>query len=470
MGKKARGRPFSGIKRTPPSPKIKKPTQQINLAVWGATPFCITGFGTVMWELLYNLFHSNPGVYNVYQTGINFRGDFCDEFALTGGPSNGRFRQWPAQVSLPNGKVNAFGQTKFLELLKQVNVDLDAVFLFEDPFWVGGNLPGVDQKVSFVDLIKGTLKARGMAHVPIVGYFPIDGIPKLEWVQNINKLDFPITYLNFGAKACIDLVPEIQGKLKVINHGINLDNFFPISDAEKRTFRRSFFGDRFADQFMVLNVNRNQIRKLIPSNLQAFARFKQEVHKSFMYLNMKPVDLGWDLPECCKSLGLEVGKDVVFFKDFTSKQGLNVSDLNKVFNSADLYTSTACGGGWELSVTQAYATKTPVLIPENTSHIELAGDQSNESDIRGLLFKSGANLSQIMIFPNDFAVPRPLPDLEDLVSKMIFMHKNPNFGAKMAENAYSWVTTELSWSKKIVPKFHEIFLQAKKLKIDRMTK
>jgi len=446
------------------------PKETLNIAVWGATPYVITGFGIVMKELLKGLYKTFPGVYNIFQTAINFHGDFFEENEITGGPQNGRFRQWPAKVLFPNGQINLYGQTKFLEMLKTLqDVDLDAVFLFEDPFCVGGGTPGAQQEVAFLQAVKQELARQGKGIVPVVAYFPIDGIPKPQWIDTISKfVEIPITYLPFAHQSCVKVNPQIGQRLRVIPHGVNTKDFFPIPQNELRAFKRAMFGDASVDKFMLLNVNRNQIRKLIPANLIAFKEFKKIVPDSFIYLNMQPVDVGWNLIEVCNSLDLKIGVDVFFPPDFNVQKGLSVSDLNKVFNCADVLTSTATGGGWELSVSQAFATKTSVLMPNNTSHTDLCGDQSDIQKQRGLLYNSGSKLAQITIFPGDNEVPRPLPDLDDMVSKLVFMHQNPAFCRKIEDNAFSWAHSALSWEKNIVPQFHKAFLDAKSIKQSRL--
>ncbi|RLG16934.1 hypothetical protein DRN75_04345, partial [Nanoarchaeota archaeon] len=424
------------------------------------------GFGVVMQKILTGLFRQYPGKYEVFQVGINYNGDAFDEFAVTGGPSNGRYRQWPA-MQFGSTSHHMYGQQKFLQVLRSLQVDIDVVFLFEDPFWVGGPVLGTNPPQAFITEIRKILHQRGMAHVPIVTYFPIDGKPKKRWIDLIATADFPITYLNFGAEACKAITPSIAPKLQVIPHGIDIKEFYPITKAEQRTFRRVMFGDEFVDKFMFLNVNRNQLRKLIPSTLTAFKQFQVLTNNAgFIYLNMKPVDVGWDLFETCKALELVVGRDVLFPPNFNEKKGITLDELNKIFNCADLYVSTAVGGGWELSVTQAFATKLPVLLPANTSHVELCGPQ-NPEERRGVLFKSGDILSHTMIFPGDNEVVRPLPNLEDMVDSMVFLYKNKDAREKMAENAYKWVISELQWEKAVVPLFDRVLSEAKEVKVTK---
>lgn len=445
-----------------------KPKEQINILAWGACPWVITGFGVVMREILENLYRQYPGVYNIHQVAINFQGQPCDEDEITGGRQNGRHIQWPAAVSLPGGRTNLYGQPKLLEVLRNSNIDYDLIFLFEDPFWIGGIIPGSDPQVYFVDAIKKELANRGTPYTPIVAYFPIDGIPKPVWIQNIAKADLPVTYLNFGASACLGLVPELTGKIGVINHGVNTKHFYPIPKEEARSFKRAMFGDRLADSFMLLNVNRNQARKMLPSMLIGFKEFKKKVPNSFIYMNMKSVDVGWNLIEVCRTLGLEIGKDVMFPPDFNVQKGLSLEDLNKLFNCADVLATSAIGGGWELALTQAFATKTTVLAPSNTSHVELCGDQTDPDTRRGVLYKSGSNLSQVVVMPHDNEVLRPMPDTDDMVKKLQWIYDNQDVCRRIEDNSYKWVNDSILWDKHVVHRFNNLFTAAKALKKQRL--
>lgn len=470
MSKKNKGRqgfiPMQHIQR-PMQSSIKPAThKQLNMFIWGATPYVITGFGIVMKEILTNLYKSNPGLYNINQVAINYHGDFCDEFEITGGQNGGRFRQWPAVVQTPQGP-NLYGQPKALEVLRSLkNIDLDVVFLAEDPFWLGGPVPG--QNIAFIDAVRQTLASIGKEYVPIISYFPIDGIPKKSWVDNIAKSDMLITYLKFGAEECIKHTPALNGRINIIPLGVNDTEFFPIPKTDARTFKRVMFGDRFADKFMFLNVNRNQLRKLLPASMLAFKEFKKLVPNSFYYMNMKAVDVGWNLFEVCQSLDLKIGEDVIFPPDFNVNKGLTTEELNKVFNAADVLLTSAVGGGWELAITQAFATRTLVVAPDNTSHTELCGNQTDLSLQRGVLYRSGSNLSQKIVFPYDNEVIRPLPDLDHCVEQLKWAYENAEACEQIKDNAYKWTVEELSWKKNIVPAFHNLFLQAQQVKTLRM--
>jgi glycosyltransferase involved in cell wall biosynthesis len=56
--------------------------------------------------------------------------------------------------------------------------------------------------------------------------------------------------------------------------------------------------------------------------------------------------------------------------------GADLKKLNDIYNSFDLFLTTATGEGWGLTITEAMATKTPVIAPNHTSITEI-GDNGN---------------------------------------------------------------------------------------------
>jgi len=449
----------------PRKPLVNQPlTQPIRILIWGATPYVITGFGNVMKQLLRRLYHNYPGQYDICQMGINYYGDHVDELEITGSFNNGRFRQWPAAVQrsgLPMAYM--FGQNRFVDLVKTLKFDFDMIFLAEDPFWLGGRIPTdpPGQQRIFIDEIRKALAIRKKPHIPIIGYFPIDGTPDKEWVDNLLKYDVPITYLPFGARFVAEKNKEMEGRVNVLPLGLDKAEFYPLPKEEVMAFKRAYFGEENVDKYVVLNCNRNQIRKFLPANLMAFKAFKDKYPDSIMYLHMRDAEqVGWNLPRAAKNIGLEIGKDIFFPANFNINQGISVQDLNKIFNIADMLTTTALGGGWELALTQAFATKTLVVAPANTSHVELCAGG------RGLLYKCGDRLSHLAILRGDNEVIRPLPNTDDMVQKMIWARENPEKVEEIKENAYKWTHDTILWEQ-LVPKWHDIFLKSRALKVQR---
>ena len=259
------------------------------------------------------------------------------------------------------------------------------------------------------------------------------------------------------AEQAIKVFPPIEKKLKIMPHGFNQKHFYPLPEKEVQEFRRAFFG-KIAGNFLFLNLNRNQQRKDIPRSMLAFKEVLKARPNTSLYLHMASRDLGWDLIEVCRSLGLDLSTDIVFPANFNVNMGFPIDVLNRVYNSINAVISTSYGEGFGLSFLEGMATKKPVIFPDNTALTE------NLKDGRGLLVKSGEDLDHHTIICNDFEVLRPVTNLDDMVEKMIYCIDNPEEMKEMTEKAYKWVTSELTWDK-LIPKWLDIFEEA--LNMDR---
>jgi len=162
-------------------------------------------------------------------------------------------------------------------------------------------------------------------------------------------------------------------------------------------------------------------------------------------------DQGWDLPGVCKSLELDINRDVIFPQNFGPNQGYPIEILNMIYNCSDVVVSTTTGEGFGLSWIEAMAAKTPIIMPNNTAMAEFITNDG------GYLVKSGTNNSLFTVLPNDNEILRYLTDVDDMVEKMIDVYNNRDEAKEKAENAYKWVTTEMDWQEHIVPQWVELF-------------
>ena len=399
-------------------------SKKIKLLFYGDSPSCATGFGTVSRNILVPLHQS--GRFDITVLGINYWGI----------PHDFPFPIWP--VGIGPGS-DPYGRERIQQQI--ANSEFDILFMIQDSFIL-----------EFAKDFIPKLKNMGKKFASVV-YFPIDGVPKKEWVEAMSAFDFPVTYTRWGKSECVSLVPEIEDRLQVMPHGVNVSDYYPVPTHEMVKFRSTYFGP-FYDHFIWCNVNRNQQRKDIPKAMLAFKKFKEMVPKTVLYLHMSPIDQGWDLPKVAESMGLVVGRDIVFPHNFGPNQGFPRHILNLIYNASDCVLSTTLGEGWGLSTVEAMATKTPILFPSNTSLHEIIGDD------RGVFIESGADLEHYMVLPNDNEVVRPTVSVADMIQKMLFIYENEYIRDKVAHNAYEWVTNTLIWDKHIVPGWVEILDRA----------
>ena len=396
--------------------------KKIKVLAYCDSPTCATGFGTVSRNIFEGLFRT--GRYQIDILGINYWGD----------PHNFPYRIWPTGT---NAEKDPYGRKKIVNMIARAGLEFDILFFLQDTFIM-----------DFLPELMGFLKEKGAKYKSIC-YFPVDGVPKEQWIKNVSATDYPVAYTEYGKREAMAAFAGCKD-LQVIPHGVNTSDYFTHATDTVKTFRQKYFGQN-ADKFIITNLNRNQQRKDIPRTIHAFKKFKEEVPESLLYLHMAKKDVGWDLVEVCKGYGLDIVGDVVFPENFGPNQGYPREILNMIYNCSDCVVSTTVGEGWGLSWIEAMATKTPVIMPGNTAMVE------NITKDRGYLVRSGSNESLYTVIPHDNEIVRPLVDVDHMVETMLHVYNNYEEALEKAENAYNWVTTDLNWQTGVVPKWLKLF-------------
>lgn len=404
-------------------------SKKLKLLYYGDAPNVATGFGSVSRNILTGL-HAT-GKYDITVLGVNHHGN----------PHPFPFPIWPIGI----GGNDPYGRQRSADMMVSPTMEYDVLFMLQDSFIL-----------QYMRDVLPKLKTMTNKNFASVAYFPIDGVPKVEWVEAMSLFDKCVTYTNFGKMESVLAFPDISDKLSVIPHGANSTDFFPMKDEEIVKFKKEYFGP-YADKYVVTNLNRNQQRKDIPRTIAAFKLFKKKRPNSVLYLHMAAVDQGWNLPEVIKAYGLKIGQDVLLpGGDFGPNQGYPLEVVNKIYNASDVIVSSTVGEGWGLSTTESMATKTPIIFPRNTSLEEIVG----KDEERGFLVNCGTDPSMFTILPSDNEVIRPLVDVEHMAEKMLFVHDNKKEVAKKVEAAYNWVTDTLDWQKNIVPVWDKLITGA----------
>jgi glycosyltransferase involved in cell wall biosynthesis len=416
------GYAVSKCEEPPPPPPAKK---KIRLLYYGDSPSVATGFGKVSSNILPRLWET--GDYEIMCFGVNYWGI----------PHNYPFQIYPM---LPNPQNDPYGRDKVMNVIP--NLDFDVGFFLQDSF-IMTFLP---------ELIKKT--AANGKKFRTLSYFPIDGVPWKEWIEAMSSTDMSVTYTEWGKKECIKAFPGIESKLQVVPHGISLKEFRPHPPERRAQLRQMLFGPH-ADKFIVINVNRNQQRKDLPSSLMAFREFKKECPNSVMYFHCAEQDVGWNMPRVATHLGLKPGEEVLFPKEFNVNIGFPVEWVNDLYNCADACISSAVGEGWGLSITESFATKTPFIGPDNTSLSEIGAEG------RAFLCRSGDTPNMWQVYTMDNDVIRPKININDMVKYLKRLYDDKNSGGRLkhqvTEKAFKWTIENLQWERHIVPRFDAMF-------------
>jgi D-inositol-3-phosphate glycosyltransferase len=413
---------------TPEPITIKLNSKDINLkppkikVLWYSDFLRHTGFGNVAEEILSRL--HKTGKYQFAVLGINYMGQpynyaGSDYYHLKDIPV------WPA--SAMGGDL--FGFTNLAKML--TTQDFDIFFALQDSF----------NMLRMAETIKAVKKDK-KNNFRYIYYFPVDSELHDQWVKNsIGVADYPVSYTEYGKKQVLKH-RKIPNEVQVINHGADLEKFFPVKDdMERERIRAEIFGITSDDTFLITNVNRNQPRKDLPRTILAFKEFCKLYPKidAKLYLHCHLRDgAGHDLKQISK---MNVPKKLFEHKMMLpnpkgfGENGVPLETLRQIYQASDVVTSSTLGEGWGLSTTEAMACKIPVAIANNTSTTEIIG----ENEERGYLIKCGGDSNLYVAQRNDNDLLRPMTDIHDMVRVWKHIYDNRQEAKQKAEEAYKWV-------------------------------
>jgi len=400
-----------------------KPKKRI--LFYGDTPTCATGFATVSRNILLGLY--NTGKYDITVFGINYWGDPSP-------PLTQIFNIYPAGM---NNERDPYGREKFKAFAHQM--DYDILFFLQDSFIL-----------EFLKELIPRLKAAGKKFVSVC-YYPCDSVIKSGWADAVCSVDYPVAYTQF----CKEQTNRPDKDIRVIYHGVDPKAFYKLEDKDASEFRRNYFSSQ-SDKFIFGNINRNQQRKDIPRFLRAVKSLKENDKDVLGYCHCAIKDQGWNLEEVCRTLELDTKRDVLFPVNFSPNQGYPIHIVNNIYNSVDAIVSTDMGEGFGFHMLESMATKTPLIVPNNTVRPELITD-----DI-AYLVDSGSNENLWTILPNDNEVMRPLTDIEHLKKTMAHVVDNYDEALEKADAAYKFVENNLFWEDSIIPQWVDLFDEAVK--------
>lgn len=328
-------------------------TEKIKLLCYLDSPFAYTGFATVCKNIIKPLYDSQK--YNIHQFAINHDNNFHDT----------ELYPWqciPARLADPK---DPYGRAHFLQLIAKG--DYDIIFIVNDTFVLSPLVPRLKE-------ILEHKKNYNLKIPSIIYYYPVDCRLKEEHSELIKMADFPIAYSKFAIEETVKVIPELKDKLQYIYHGTDTEQFFPYRPEIIHRIKKEIFNLK-ADDYLIINVNRNTSRKQLTRTLLCFKEFRKTVSNSYLYLHANPYDRGINLIECIKELNLELNKDVMIPPNYSSAHGVPEKTLNQIYNAGDLFLSNHLGEGFGLTEREAMAAGTPILVPNNTVEPEIVGKQ-----------------------------------------------------------------------------------------------
>jgi len=289
-------------------------------------------------------------------------------------------------------------------------------------------------------------------HVRVVAYGPIDG-PDIDPGLSRALLDVH-RIVTFTPHAAALLRGSLKreasrvglGRIPMVNSislGLDHDVYRPLKARatgmsellDRSTVRNAFFGsDKFRDAFIVLNANRNVIRKRIDLTVEGFANFAaRKPSHVFLYLHMWAGQQSvWDLRSLVRRHA--IADRTLFTAEWMRSPLLSQSELSLLYNSCDVGVNTAVGEGWGLVSWEHAATGAAQLVPDHTACRESWGSAA-------LLVRSYRSLVTEVPFYEEYTI-----DPRDLAAKLELLYADRELLLRTSQGALLHSRRpEMSW-------------------------
>lgn len=284
-------------------------------------------------------------------------------------------------------------------------------------------------------------------------YLPIDGDVSHAMAFNILQLcNVPVVYTNHGKSVIERYAPDIAKNVSVIQLGCETEFFYPFTPEQRREARLKRFGPAYMDQFLCINVNRNQPRKDLARCMAAFHQFHEKHPDSSLYMHSVQNDAGGSLTTQATLAGCDVNKRPaeVIFSDLNLANPWTKAQLNEVYNAADCLISTAYGEGWGLTTSEAMAAGTPVVVPANTANLDLLGEQLPGAHFdfeRGWGMRTGGDLDHTVFMYANGGGPVASIHTNSFLDTLEYVYYHREEAHAKAQVALAWAR-ENTWERR----------------------
>ena len=312
--------------------------------LWIGDAVVSTGFARVNHSVIESL---PKYKYDIHHLGINYFGD----------PHPFKHKIYPAAIGTQG---DLYGLNRVVDLIRHVSPDF--IFILNDP-WM-------------IDVYLEKIKEAKLGGIPIVAYFPVDAEEhSAAYYRHFDIVDAVCIYTKFGMRVLLQAgAPYVTpDKMHVIPHGIDTRLFFPI---DKEQARSSVYPqnrlEEFMNSFIILNANRNQPRKRIDITMWAFREFQKNKADVKLYLHMGITDMVINIIEKSAQYGFDNKLVVSAMTPYIP--GVPDTRMNEIYNATDVGINTSLGEGWGLTNWEHAATGKPQILPNNSVHNEVWGD------------------------------------------------------------------------------------------------
>ncbi len=186
---------------------------------------------------------------------------------------------------------------------------------------------------------------------------------KNNLIQNINNIvDGGIMFTDYWRDVIVH--QGFTKRLSVLEHGFNPEQYYPIP----KKIARKFFGINEND-YVIVNLNRNQPRKRWDLCIMAFVKFiKNHMDDPIKLMIATALQGGWDLidimiSECRKhDLNFEEFKKHLFI--LQNPQQVTDKEINIMYSLGDIGVNTCDGEGFGLCNFEQAGVGVPQIVPK----------------------------------------------------------------------------------------------------------
>jgi glycosyltransferase involved in cell wall biosynthesis len=286
----------------------------------------------------------------------------------------------------------------------------------------------------------------------------IDQVYLYQKPEHIAKLNEEADYVLCFTKYWEDIAKDIGIKKPTgfLQHGFDKMVHYPVP----KHLARQHFGLRKED-YIILNLNRNQPRKRWDICMQAFAEVvSKQIGEPIKLLIATAITGAWNLMEVYerelkkRGVDMEEGKKHLILID--NPQQLTDEDINILYNVADVGINTCDGEGFGLCNFQQAAIGTPQIVPY------IGGFRDFFSNERAIVIQPKFNL-YIETSRDGVGGESELCDWRDFADAINFLYANPEKATELGQNAREYILEKYKWSD-IANTFYDIVREVTKVK------
>lgn len=217
--------------------------------------------------------------------------------------------------------------------------------------------------------------------MPVVSWVPIDHMPMPEQVGKfLSKPNvYPVAMSKFGST----LLDRADIDHTYIPHAIETNIYKPTThvtdDANRRKTGRQIMGDIPEDAFCVGIVNANKgispLRKAFDAQLLAFSVFAERHDDAILYIHSERYGGMGGIPfdPLIQACGIPMEK-IRFVNQYQNRIGIPAEAMAAIYSGLDCLLSPTLGEGFGITVIEAMACETPVIVNDFSAQPELVTD------------------------------------------------------------------------------------------------